>query len=80
MSRPRPGGPIPLQEVEAVNERFCRERESFNLSYRCEDCEHYDDDKEDCSMHYPTEAFGPGPHRCRGERGELVFCKYFEVR
>ena len=74
-----PGGPVPRAAVEPVNARFRAERDRWDLRYRCEDCEHYDPDRDRCSQGWPKEHFGDGPHRCRDEQGAFVFCKYFEV-
>lgn len=80
MKKAYAGGPIPLEEIPAVNARFSQEQSTYNLSYRCKDCQHHDPDLDRCSMRYPKEHFGTGPDICRGARGQLLFCKYFELR
>jgi len=73
------GGRIPAEEVPEVNERFREQQRELNFNYRCDACLHHDPERHLCSLGFPTEVFGDGPHRCRTEDGSLVFCKYFEL-
>jgi hypothetical protein len=73
------GGRIPGDQVDKVNARFRQQQSDLNLQYRCDACLHHDPDNHSCSLGFPTEVFGDGPHRCRTEDGALVFCKYFEL-
>ena len=73
------GGPISPEEVPNANQRFQEEQEKFDFRYRCGDCLHYSPEDDLCSLGFPTQHYGAGPHRCRTEKGELVFCKYFEI-
>jgi hypothetical protein len=75
----RPGAPIPPPLVAETNERFRAQRDAYDLRYRCEDCGHYDPEEDRCSLKFESELFGEGPHRCRTDAGDLLFCKYFEV-
>ena len=73
------GGPIDPEEVPKANAEFQKQQKEYDFRYRCNDCLHYAPDDDLCSLGYPTQHYGAGPHRCRTENGELVFCKYFEL-
>jgi hypothetical protein len=66
-------------EAEAENAAFREDVARFRLVYRCGDCAHFAPVADRCSLGFQKEWFGEGPHRCRTEAGELVFCKYFEL-
>ncbi|MBI2893710.1 MAG: hypothetical protein HYY06_09175 [Deltaproteobacteria bacterium] len=58
---------------------FAEERERFRLRHVCEECAHHDPDLDECAHGYPT------TEHCRAyydreARGDLVFCKEFELR
>jgi len=79
MSRRRPPTAVDPAQVPAIETRFRAEVARYDLRYRCADCLHLNRRTERCSLGFPVELFGRGPHRSRNERGELVFCKYFEL-
>ena len=57
---------------------FDEECERFAFAFTCESCAHFDARKDACRHGYPTEE-----HRLafyRQARGEIVFCKEFELR
>ena len=59
-------------------ERYRREAAAFGLIFRCADCIHVEQPATLCSLGYPNrellEADG-----YLDERGQFVFCKYFEA-
>ena len=59
-----------------VNARFVLEAARSSLSFRCDDCAHFDDDRERCTHGYPVEPHRPGPLTVGGV---IVFCKEFEL-
>lgn len=68
------------EQVDAENERFRAEQQKYDLRYRCQDCLHFSEAEDRCSLGFFKSHFGDGPHRCRTEDGALVFCKYFELQ
>ena len=75
-----PGARLPPEEAKLANERFVQEVLATRFQYQCHVCLHNDPEDERCSMRYPRANPGSGEHRCRGDEGELLFCKYFELR
>jgi hypothetical protein len=61
-----------------VTPLFREESARFGLRHTCEDCAHFDLERELCSHGYPTEA-----HRARAtledEGSFVVFCKEWEL-
>ncbi len=58
-----------------VDERLQREAAANALRHRCDDCVHFDVERERCAHGYPTTE-----HRAVLVPGELiVFCKEFEL-
>jgi len=49
---------------------------AYQLRYSCEDCCHFDEEAQDCSLGYPNQ-----PHRRRELliAEEVVFCKEFDL-
>ncbi|WP_394837847.1 hypothetical protein LVJ94_13125 [Pendulispora rubella] len=64
-----------------LDARLLQEAEHFAFRFACEDCVHFDPGSPDaparCAHGYP-----PGPRRDQLEiaRGEITFCKEFELR
>ena len=64
-----------------VDERLQREAAANDLRHRCDDCVHFDEERERCANGYPTaehrtsvpRAADPSPPRF------IVFCKEFEL-
>ena len=75
-----PGDRLPPEKAAIANRRFVEEVQLYCFQYQCHSCLHNDPEDESCSMRYPRANPGPEEHRCRGEEGELLFCKYFELR
>lgn len=75
-----PGERLSPEEAEIVNINFVSQVEQFRFHYQCHSCLHNDPEAQKCSMRYPRANPGPEEHRCRGDEGELLFCKYFELR
>ena len=59
-------------------ERFKKERERYNLKYRCYDCVHFVPDTQECSLGYPNKNLLQS-ERYLDNTGQFVFCRYFEV-
>jgi len=78
-NRKVPGGRVSQEEAEHINYVFNVEVAAFDFQYQCQDCLHDNPEDEVCSMKYPRGSIGQGGHRVRGEAGELLFCKYFEL-
>ncbi|MGD0675264.1 MAG: hypothetical protein ABSC94_07580 [Polyangiaceae bacterium] len=58
----------------AVDERWRSEINRFDLRYCCEDCSHFDGERQRCSLGYP-----PSPRRERTDGDGFDFCKTFEL-
>jgi len=61
-----------------VEAAFLDEVAEYGLRYRCAACVHVVAADRSCSLGYPNAAL-TGPWRVRDERGEVVFCKFFEL-
>ena len=75
----RAGDPVEPADVPEINARFQEQQKEFDFRYRCGDCINYANDADLCTFGFPTQRYSGGPHRCRTNEGELVFCKYFEL-
>ena len=65
---------VPQEDVAL----FIQERAKYNLKYRCLDCVHFVEATGECSLGYPNETLMES-ERYLDERGQFVFCRYFEV-
>jgi len=68
----------------AVDERLLREAHRFALRFACDDCAHFDPDREQCSLRFEPaprrDALRPGRgEAARGDGGVLELCKTFEL-
>jgi hypothetical protein len=58
-----------------VDVNYVEQRARFRLALHCEDCVLWNEERDTCAHGYPTRD-----HREAAEaRGELVFCKDFEL-
>ena len=60
-------------------QRFSEEVQRLNLCYTCNDCIHVDLNRPGCSLLYPSQELFDARGKLFNERGDLVFCKYFEL-
>lgn len=62
--------------ITRVDERLRDEARNYRLCFTCERCAHFAPETATCGNGYPTE-----PHRDveLDTRGELAFCKEFEL-
>ena len=62
--------------IHRVDDRLREEARRFRLVFACPDCAQFDPVDKSCSFGFPTE-----PHRDPNleGRGELIFCKAFEL-
>ena len=60
----------------SVDLRLLEEVQTFALRFRCDDCAHFDEDRERCGHAYPV-----APHRAAPLVGGdvVLFCKDFEL-
>lgn len=63
----------------AMNERFRREREQFNLKDCCEDCRHFCHERQSCEVMYPVEPHRQATFDRAQDNERIYFCKMFEV-
>jgi hypothetical protein len=59
----------------AIDAQFLDERERFRLAMHCEDCAHFDPDRDRCVHGYPAETH----KRPADAPADLSFCKEFEL-
>ena len=74
-----PGDRVSAEDTDVINERFRIEARQYNFQYQCGSCLHDNPEEKLCSMKYPRGKDGRYGHKIRGDRGELLFCKYFEL-
>jgi hypothetical protein len=58
-----------------VDDRLRDEARAFGLRFACEDCAHFEPERERCGNGYPTE---PHARVDLAARRQLEFCKEFE--
>ncbi len=68
----------PYQVSEEDLKRFIKERERFNLKYRCPDCVHFNEKDGSCSLEYPNHTLMTS-QKYLDSTGQFVFCRFFEV-
>jgi hypothetical protein len=62
--------------ISRVDSQLRREAREYHLRFTCEQCLHFDDQREVCSHGYPTKPH----HSIRlDEVTELLFCKEFDL-
>jgi hypothetical protein len=68
-------------EIELLNRAFTQEQSRFNLSYDCRHCVHLNVDTMRCHMEYPNDELLSlaAHHWALNAKGDIAFCKYFEV-
>ena len=58
---------------------FWQEWERFGFRFCCEDCGHFDPDRDCCGHGWPSADHRRAAYRTRARR-HVVFCKEFELR
>jgi hypothetical protein len=57
---------------------FVDEAKRYNLKFRCQDCIHLNTANMKCSFEYPNDDLLHLDEYVN-EKGEFIFCKYFEL-
>lgn len=67
--------------IAALNSRFREQREALNMYYSCQHCAHLNEETTLCSLEYPNEELKLADTEgwALNDRGDIVFCKYFEL-
>lgn len=71
----------PYHATPEQADRFRRERDLHRLRFRCPDCVHARKSPDGgmfCTLGYPNETLMKADHFVEN-RGQFVFCKYFEL-
>ncbi len=69
------------EDVETLNIDFAEQVREYNLHSDCRHCVHLDEASGTCSMNYPNHMLWDAVKDSSAltEKGDLVFCKYFEL-
>jgi hypothetical protein len=62
-----------------VDARYLEQRRAFDLRACCEDCVHFDDDSQGCSLTFPNAEHRSATHAALAEGEPMLFCKTFEM-
>ncbi len=64
--------------MDATNAAFAAEALRLRFKFQCRDCVHEDPTDGSCSLGFPNASLQGAP-KVISERGELTFCKSFEL-
>ncbi len=69
------------EDVKILNRDFAAQVQRYNLHYDCRHCVHLDTASGLCSVEYPNHMLWDAVENSAAltEKGDLVFCKYFEL-
>ena len=64
---------------QRLTSTFREERARFALRFTCEDCSHFQVERERCAHGYPNEVHRGARYEQASEQLDLVFCKDFDL-